>query len=59
IGSFISTVPFKVRYQDGTKKKFLYLSCVLDRVAQTILNNQNLPQDILHCIKKTYLRLFK
>jgi hypothetical protein len=59
IGSFISNVPFKVRYQDGTQEKFLYLSCVLNHIAPTMLDGKILPQDILNYIKKNYLRLCK
>lgn len=58
-GSFIRNIPFNVKYEWGTKEKWLYLSLVLNHIAPIILDNQPLPQDLLNYIKKIYLRLFK
>lgn len=60
-GSYTSTVPFNVRYKDGTREKFpLLLFLLNNHIANyQMLNNQVIPLDVINYLKHIYLKSFK
>lgn len=65
-GSYISTVPFNVRYKDGTREKFPLLLFLLNnhitncqRLNNQVIPLQVIPLEVINYLKHIYLKSFK